>query len=86
MSNDHGTVTRIRKKPAAKLVLARESGRREGQDGEDGNEQEVGPGKPVAKEETEYLPHRSQIWRVTVATSPVSRFSAARTDFLTGSE
>ena len=67
-------------------LLTSEPARRKGQDGEDSNEQEVCPGEPVADEKTERPPHRSQIRRVTVATSPFSRFSAARTDFLTGSK
>jgi hypothetical protein len=86
MSDDHGTVMRIRKKLAARVLaslanlFAAKNKRARWQRASDTH-----PREPVAEEKTKNLPHRGQNRRVTVAMSPVSRFSAARTDFLTGS-
>jgi hypothetical protein len=65
-------------------VLAPDFENHENQHRHDSNQQQVRLGEPVAEQKTQDV-DRSQIRRLTVAMSPTSRFSAARTDFLIGS-
>ena len=79
MSDDHGKVMRIRKKLAARVLsspanlFAAKNKRARWQRASDT------PSRASCRRE------RGQNRMVTVAMSPVSRFSATRTDFLTGS-